>query len=283
MSRSAAEPAELVLEAVDVRYGEPPAEKHVVRGCSLVAERGKLSVIVGPSGCGKSTLVRLIAGYEPPSAGRILQDGVEVRGPSAERLVLFQESSLFPWMTTYENILYGPRAQGRVSKDTLAFAEQLLARVGLLAFRDRYPNQLSGGMQRRAELARALINRPRAMLLDEPFRGLDAMTKELMWQYYAALFDEAGRTDLFVTTDLDEAVFLADRILIVSNIPLRVVAVLEVDVPRPRNLEQFKISARAQALKREALAILYEQALESFGDRTRAAGVLAAHSARPSE
>jgi NitT/TauT family transport system ATP-binding protein len=194
-----------------------------------------------------------------------------VTGPDRDRLVVFQETALFPWMTTYDNILYGPRARGEVTRETLDFAEFLLNKVGLQEFRNKYPLQLSGGMQRRAELARAMINNPRVMVLDEPFRGLDAMTKELMWEYYSRLFEESGRTNFFVTTDIDEAVFLADRLLVMSNIPTQVRAVVEVDLPRPRRLTDMVESDRANEIKREALSILHAEAMRSFARGSKAA------------
>jgi NitT/TauT family transport system ATP-binding protein len=227
--------------------------------------------MIGPSGCGKSTLIRLLAGFEQPSAGSIKIDGEPISGPSRERLVVFQETALFPWMSTYDNILYGPRARGELTQQTLDFAEFLLNKVGLQEFRRKYPTQLSGGMQRRAELARAMINNPTVMILDEPFRGLDAMTKELMWEYYAGLVEESGRTNFFVTTDIDEAVFLADRLLIMSNIPTQVRAVLEVDLPRPRRLIDMVASDRANEIKTEALSILHEEAMKSFSRGSKAA------------
>jgi NitT/TauT family transport system ATP-binding protein len=242
-----------------------------VKDCDFTVERGKLTVMIGPSGCGKSTLIRLLAGFEFPDTGSIHLDGQPITGPSRDRLVLFQESALFPWMTTWDNILYGPRARGEVTRQTLEFAEFLLNKVGLQDFRHKYPTQLSGGMQRRAELARAMINNPQIMILDEPFRGLDAMTKELMWEYYANLFEESGRTNFFVTTDIDEAVFLADRLLIMTNIPTRVRAVIEVDVPRPRKLSEMVTSDRANAVKMQALAILHEEAMKSFSRGSKAA------------
>ncbi len=153
----------------------------------------------------------------------------------------------------------------------LEFAEFLLAKVGLQEFRNKYPTQLSGGMQRRAELARAMINNPKIMILDEPFRGLDAMTRELMWEYYSALFEESGRTNFFVTTDIDEAVFLADRLLIMSNIPTQVRSVLEVDLPRPRKLADMVTSDRANEIKTQALSILHEEAMKSFSRGSKAA------------
>jgi len=184
---------------------------------------------------------------------------------------LFQETALFPWMTTYDNILYGPRARGEVTPQTLEFAEFLLNKVGLQDFRHKYPTQLSGGMQRRAELARAMINNPKVMILDEPFRGLDAMTKELMWEYYATLYEENRRTNFFVTTDIDEAIFLSDRLLIMSNIPTQVRAVLDVELPRPRKLSDLVESDRANEIKMEALSILHEEAMKSFSRGSKAA------------
>jgi NitT/TauT family transport system ATP-binding protein len=227
--------------------------------------------MIGPSGCGKSTLIRLLAGFEQPSAGTVTLNGKPIEGPARDRLVLFQESALFPWMTTYDNILYGPRARGEVNQQVLDLAEFLLKKVGLQDFRHKYPTQLSGGMQRRAELARAMINNPSVMILDEPFRGLDAMTKQLMWEYYSKLYEENRRTNFFVTTDIDEAIFLADRLLIMSNIPTQVRAVLEVDVPRPRKLLDIVENDRANQIKMEALSILHEEAMKSFSRGSKAA------------
>jgi NitT/TauT family transport system ATP-binding protein len=158
-----------------------------------------------------------------------------------------------------------------VTRETLDFAEFLLTKVGLQDFRQKYPTQLSGGMQRRAELARAMINNPKVMILDEPFRGLDAMTKELMWEYYADLYEENRRTNFFITTDIDEAIFLADRLLVMSNIPTQVRAVIEVDVPRPRKLSDIVENDRANEIKMQALSILHEEAMKSFSRGSKAA------------
>lgn len=262
---------EIVVSHVSKYYGAKEFRKDVVDDASFVIERGKLTVMIGPSGCGKSTLIRLIAGFERPSSGTITLDGKPVSGPSRDRLVLFQETALFPWMTTYDNIMYGPRARGEDNEQSRQFAEFLMRKVGLYDFRKKYPTQLSGGMQRRAELARAMINNPKVMILDEPFRGLDAMTKELMWEYYASLVEETKRTNFFVTTDIDEAIFLADRLLIMTNIPTRVRAVLEVDVPRPRKLGDIVENDRANEIKMEALSLLHEEAMKSFATGSRAA------------
>ncbi len=265
------EAGEVTVSGVSKSYGVAHLTKEVVKDCSFTIARGKLTVMIGPSGCGKSTLIRLLAGFEKPSSGTISLNGAPIVGPARDRLVLFQETALFPWMTTYDNILYGPRARGEVTPETLAMAEFLLNKVGLQDFRKKYPTQLSGGMQRRAELARAMINNPQVMILDEPFRGLDAMTKELMWEYYAALYEENRRTNFFVTTDIDEAIFLADRLLIMSNIPTQVRAVIEVDVPRPRRLSDLVENDRSNEIKMEALSILHEEAMKSFSRGSKAA------------
>ena len=262
---------QIEVDAVEKSYGTGDFAKTVVRDCSFVIERGKLTVMIGPSGCGKSTLIRLLAGFERPTGGTITVDGRPVDGPGRDRLVVFQETALFPWMTTWDNIMYGPRARGEDNKESRELAEFLLHKVGLGAFRGKYPPQLSGGMQRRAELARAMVNNPKIMILDEPFRGLDAMTKKLMQEYYARLYEETRRTTLFVTTDIDEAIFIADRILVMTNIPTRVRAVLEVDLPKPRRLEDVIESDDANRIKMEALSLLHEEAMKSFVRGSKAA------------
>jgi len=261
----------IVVNKVSKAYGAEGFAKTVVHNCSFTIERGKLTVMIGPSGCGKSTLIRLLAGFERPNSGTITADNKPVTGPGVDRLVVFQESALFPWMTTYDNIMYGPRARGEDTPETRAFAETLLQKVGLAAFRKKYPSQLSGGMQRRAELARSMINQPDVMILDEPFRGLDAMTKRLMQEYFANLFNEFRRTTFFVTTDIDEAIYLADRILIMTNIPTQVRTSIDINLPRPRNAENITESDEANAIKMQALALLHEEAMKSFARGSKAA------------
>ena len=271
-----AKPMTVSAGEIDVRnvcrsYGAGNFSKQVVRDCSFQIERSKLTVMIGPSGCGKSTLIRLLAGFERPDSGTLTINGAPITRPSRDRLVVFQETALFPWMTTYDNIMYGPRARGEDGDKARAQAEFLLDKVGLKAFRNKYPPQLSGGMQRRAELARAMINDPEVMILDEPFRGLDAMSKELMWEYYASLYEEFRRTNFFVTTDIDEAIFLADRLLIMTNIPTQVCAVIEVDIPRPRRVVDMVENERANEIKTQALALLHREAMKSFAGGSRAA------------
>ena len=216
-------------------------------------------------------MIRLIAGFEKPTRGEIIAGGTPVTGPGKDRLVVFQETALFPWMTTAKNVLYGPQARGEANAATKILIDFLLDKVGLRAFRDRYPAQLSGGMQRRAELARALVNNPAVMILDEPFRGLDAMTKKLMVDYLAKLCEDEKRTNFFVTTDIDEAIFLADRLIVMSACPTKVRAIIEVDLPRPRDYAAIFRDDRANAIKLEALSLLHEEAMKAFAGGSKAA------------
>ncbi|MGD8349507.1 MAG: ATP-binding cassette domain-containing protein, partial [Gammaproteobacteria bacterium] len=185
----------------------------VIENCSLELEPGLLNVVMGKSGCGKSTLAYLLAGYIKADAGRIEIDGRVVSAPGSDRIMVFQETALWPWMTVTENVIFGPLVRNEISRQKARQkAEELLERFGLLDFKDRYPGQLSGGMKRRAEIAQALINSPDIMILDEPFRGLDVMTRELLQEYYLQLFEDTRLTTLFITSRLEEAMFLADRI-----------------------------------------------------------------------
>jgi len=273
--------SEIVANNISKSFGVGPFSKEVVKDCSFSIESNKLTVMIGPSGCGKSSIIQLIAGFEQPTSGEITMNGNPITGPGKDRLVLFQESALFPWMTTYDNIMYGPRARGEGGKESTELADFLLNKVGLEAFRDKYPAQLSGGMQRRAELARAMINKPEIMILDEPFRGLDHMSKELMWEYYAGLYEEDRNTNFFITTDIDEAIFLADRLLVMTNLPTSTRKVIDIDIPRPRKIDDVADSERANEIKTEVMTLLHEEAMKSFsGGSKAAADFLEAYSKR---
>lgn len=272
---------EIIVTNVYKTFGAGPFAKEVIKDCSFTIESGKLTVMIGPSGCGKSSIIQLIAGFEQPTSGQITIGGKPITKPGKDRLVLFQESALFPWMTTWNNIMYGPRARGENTKEATKHAEFLLRKVGLEAFRDKFPAQLSGGMQRRAELARAMINKPEVMLLDEPFRGLDHMSKELMWEYYAGLYEEDRSTNFFVTTDIDEAIYLADKLLIMTNLPTSTRSVIAIDIPRPRDIDALADNERANAIKTEVMILLHEEAMKSFsGGSKAAADFLEAYSKR---
>lgn len=268
------EGGEVKLLNLTKQFGEDVAQTTVIEDCSFDVERGKFTVLIGPSGCGKTTLINVIAGYETATSGEIVLDGNPVSGPGPDRLVVFQETALFPWMTTLNNVMYGPVVQrDSESAEIEKKAHELIELVGLGDFSQKYPIQLSGGMQRRAELARALINNPRVLLMDEPFRGLDAMTRELMQEYLLRLFEGSKRTILFVTSEIDEAIFLADKLVVLSRSPAHVKAAITVDLPRPRKFEMLT-SHRYAELKSEALSILYQEAVGAFAAGSQAAADL---------
>jgi NitT/TauT family transport system ATP-binding protein len=274
----------LEVRGVSKSFGIGPLRQLVLDDCSFALQAGRLTVLIGPSGCGKSTLVNILAGYEAVDAGEVRLEGQLVRGPGIDRLVVFQETALFPWMTTYKNISYGPTVQrSRKHVEIEAEADQLLETVGLSEFKDKYPNQLSGGMQRRAELARAMINNPKIMMLDEPFRGLDAMTRELMQEYFLRLYEHRRQTVLFVTSEIDEAIFLADRLLIMSNGPGRIKQTIAIDLARPRKPELLT-SPQYLQYKEQALEVLHAEAVKAFSAGSKAAAdFLEAYASRDRE
>lgn len=251
------------LEKTYFRKGAPPMP--VLEGCDLEVEPGKLTVIMGASGCGKSTLAYLLAGYLKPDRGTVSMGGKAVTRPGPDRLLVFQETALWPWMTVLDNVMFGPLARKELNKrDATAQALEFLARFGLSDFRDKYPDQLSGGMKRRAEIAQALMNRPGVMILDEPFRGLDEMTRELMQEYYLRLFEDTRLTTLFITSEVEEAVFLADRVLVMGDQPARIMASIDVDLPHPRSFEIMDTEAFLE-IKKEVMRELYAHSQESSG------------------
>ena len=276
----AAHQAAVSLRGVSKSYGEEWERQDVFVNFGLDVTPGELTAIVGPSGCGKSTLVNLIAGFEKPDSGEILLDGKPITGPGRDRMVVFQESALIPWQTAYQNVVFGPKIRGDMTRVELAReAHRLLDKVGLAEFKHKYPLQLSGGMQRRAELARALINNPQLMIMDEPFRGLDAMSRGLMQEFFLRLFEENRRTNIFVTSEIEEAIFLADRLVVLSNRPARVRAIIDVKLPRPRDFRMLS-SSEAFEYKREAMSILHEEALKNFKSSDAQAGFMAAYTRR---
>ena len=252
------------IKGISKSYGQDEGRQSVIHDLSLEVIPGLLTVVVGPSGCGKSTLVNLLAGFEAPDSGEILFDGARIKGPSKDRMVVFQETALIPWQTAYANVVFGPKLRGDLTGKALHDeACQLLTKVGLSEFMYKYPLQLSGGMQRRVELARALINQPRLLIMDEPFRGLDAMSRGLMQEFFLQLFDENRRTNVFVTSEIDEAIFLADRLVVLSNRPAQLRTIIDIQLPRPRHYSMLS-SPEAFAYKRQAMEILHEEAKRSF-------------------
>ena len=255
--------ANLEIKNVFKGFGDAWNREEIISDFSLSVNPGELTVMVGPSGCGKSTLVNLIAGFDHPDSGDILMNGDKVREPGNDRMVVFQETALIPWQTTLENVTFGPKLRGEDIQKVEQEGHRLLDKVGLSEFKEKFPIQLSGGMQRRAELARAMINQPQLMIMDEPFRGLDAMSRELMQEFFVRLFEENRRTNLFVTSEIDEAIFLADRVIVLSNRPTSVRKIIDIKLPRPRKFEMLS-SSEAYDYKREAMELLHEEALKSF-------------------
>jgi NitT/TauT family transport system ATP-binding protein len=223
-----------LLSVGDLHWAPPGARTDVLQGTRFELREGGLGVLIGPSGCGKSSLGAVIAGYETPSAGWVRLDGRPVTGPGPDRLMVFQESALWPWMTVLDNVAFGPIARRELApEDANARARTLLAEFGLDGFAEKYPGQLSGGMKRRVDLAQALINQPRLLILDEPFRGLDVMTRELMQDYFLRTVEGRGQATLFISSEVEEAVFLADEVLVMDRRG-RIVDTIAIELPRPR-------------------------------------------------
>jgi NitT/TauT family transport system ATP-binding protein len=256
--------ASLELKNVCRGFGDEWNREEVISNFSLSINPGELTVLVGPSGCGKSALVNMLAGFDKPDTGTILLNGDPIVGPGKDRMVVFQETALMPWLTAYQNVVFGPKIRNDIPAHELKIkADYLFEKVGLVEFKDKYPIQLSGGMQRRAELARAMINDPLVMIMDEPFRGLDAMSRELMQEFFVRLFEDNRRTNVFVTSEIDEAIFLADRLIVLSNRPTSVRKIIDINLPRPRELNMLS-STEAFEYKREAMELLHEEALRNF-------------------
>jgi ABC-type nitrate/sulfonate/bicarbonate transport system ATPase subunit len=224
----------------------PPTE--ALRPVSLDVADNDFITVLGPSGCGKSTLLRLVAGLEEPSTGEILLDDVPIRGPGADRGVVFQSYTLFPWLTVRRNICFGLREKGVSFSEQREISDRFIARMGLQGFEDHYPKQLSGGMQQRVAIARALANDPKILLLDEPFGALDNQTRLLMQELLLDTWEAARKTVLFVTHDIDEAIFMANRVVVFSARPGRIKCEVVTDLPHPRHYT-IKTSAAFIALK----------------------------------
>jgi NitT/TauT family transport system ATP-binding protein len=225
-----------------------------LRDVSFKVHRRELVCVIGPSGCGKSTLIRILAGLETLSSGQVLVDGQPVSGPGRDRGMVFQGYSLFPWLTVKRNVMFGPEMSGHPHNVAEGMARQWLELVGLSDFADAYPHQLSGGMRQRVAIARALVNEPRILLMDEPFGALDAQTRAKMQSHLLDIWKNLDITVLFITHDLDEAIYLADRILVLKAHPGEVQEIVEVPVPRPRSPAQFSSEAfRATRAHIEAL------------------------------
>lgn len=223
----------LEIDSVSHHYDLADRTLHVLDNVSISVKPGEFVALLGPSGCGKSTLLRLAAGLEQPSKGSLSEDGTPIANPDPDRILVFQDATLFPWLTVRKNIASGLDARG-VLKERRHRVDELLKLVKLEAFADAYPHQLSGGMAQRVAIARALVNDPKLLLLDEPFGKLDSLTRLTMQKELLQLWKQTGFTALLVTHDVEEALLLADRVIVFSDRPACIVAEVNVTKPHPR-------------------------------------------------
>lgn len=240
-------------------YFDPYAGEHVtaVRDVSLDVEQGEFVSVVGPSGCGKTTILNMVAGFIPHSGGEILLNGKAIDGPGPERGVVFQSFALFPWKTVLDNVGFGPKMRGVPKAERDKIAHEYLALAGLTHAANRYPNELSGGMQQRVGVVRALANNPAVLLMDEPFASVDAQTRMTLQEELTRIWQERRPTVIFITHDVPEAVFLANRVVVLSK--GRVLDQIKVDLPRPRVWDELieddtfkKLSAQVLHMVRSA-------------------------------
>ena len=246
----------LSLNHLSKTYFDPYSGREVaaVRDVSFGVEPGEFVAVVGPSGCGKTTILNMIAGFLPHTGGEILLDGKPVQGPGAERGVVFQSFALFPWKTVLDNVGFGPKMRGLPKAECDRIAREYLELAGLGHAAERYPNELSGGMQQRVGVVRALANNPEVLLMDEPFASVDAQTRMTLQEELTRIWEERRPTILFITHDVGEAVFLADRVLVLSK--GTVLKELAIDLPRPRHWDTLREDSAFKALSAEVLQLV---------------------------
>ncbi|MEN9773757.1 MAG: hypothetical protein RL322_827 [Pseudomonadota bacterium] len=246
--------ADIAIQALDKVY-PGPVPVRALEGIDVQVSAGEFVALLGPSGCGKSTLLNLIAGFEAPTAGRLLLDGQPVGAPGPDRGVVFQEAALFPWLTVWENVIFGPKVQGQPRAEYEARALEMLEIVGLRDFRNHLPVQLSGGMRQRVGIARILTLGSRVLLMDEPFGALDAQTRLTMQELLLSVWQRLQPTIVFVTHDIDEAIFLSSTIYVMSARPGRIQERIDVPLARPRTVADTA-TERFSALKLKILNLI---------------------------
>lgn len=251
------------VEGVSMVFAQKGQSNPVLDSVNLQINPGELVCLLGPSGCGKSTLLNIIAGFIKPSAGYVMVDKQQVTGPGAERGFVFQQYSLLPWKTTFQNVELGLKIKGMPKAERRDMVGEYLNLVGLAKYRDAYPNQLSGGMKQRASIVRALINSPSVLLMDEPFAALDAQTRHMMQALLLNIWETLKTTIVFVTHDIEEAVFLGDRIFIMGVQPGRIKADMEIPLERPRKVDDM-LTADYTRLNRQVFELIREETLKSM-------------------
>jgi NitT/TauT family transport system ATP-binding protein len=255
-------PAKLDIQHVLQHYRSGGHEVTAIDDVSLQIKNQEFATILGPSGCGKTTLLRVAAGLVRPTRGDVYLDGRRIIGPGRDRGMVFQTYTLFPWLTVKQNIQFGLQLSGLPRAEQEAVAQEFVAKVGLRGFDHAYPKALSGGMKQRVAIARALANNPDVLLLDEPFGALDAQTRALMQELLTQIWEESHKTILFVTHDVEEAIFLSDRVFVMTARPGRIKAEIAIPLPRPRSYE-MKSSETFLRLKQQALALIREEAIKA--------------------
>ena len=248
-----------VSRTFPARHGNAPTR--ALEPVDLSVADNDFITILGPSGCGKSTLLRIVAGLDRATTGTVLLDGVPVTGPGADRGMVFQSYTLFPWLTVRQNIAFGLRERGMADTDSGSIADRLINRVGLAGFENHWPKQLSGGMQQRTAIARALANDPKILLLDEPFGALDNQTRALMQEMLLGIWERERKTVLFVTHDIEEAIFLGSRVVVMSARPGRIKVEIPIDLPHPRSYK-IKTTPEFVALKERLVEEIRGEALK---------------------
>lgn len=249
-------PITLEVKGLNKHFDTPQGRVTALKDINFKVHRREFVCVIGPSGCGKSTLIRILAGLETPSSGSMLLNNEEVYGPCPDRGMVFQGYTLFPWLTVKQNVMFGLLRSGKGKTVAEQEALQWIDLIGLTRFAKSYPHQLSGGMKQRVAIARALANQPKILLMDEPFGALDAQTRAKMQAYLMEIWKNIDITILFITHDLDEAVYLADRILVLKANPGEVEEVIEVPVPQPRSPDQF-LSDEFLATKRRLEELIH--------------------------
>ncbi|AWN42930.1 ABC transporter ATP-binding protein [Methylobacterium durans] len=264
-------PARGLIEVRDfsLRYETLEGAVEAVSDVAVTVSPGEFVSIIGPSGCGKSTLLNALAGFLKPTAGRVSVDGEPVSGPSAERGMIFQQYSLFPWKTVRENVEFGLKMKGIPRGERQRQARTLLGLAGLTPFENHYPDRLSGGMKQRVGIVRALATGPRILLLDEPFGALDAQTRLIMQQILTNMWQRLKISVLFVTHDIDEAIFLSDRIYVMTARPGTIKAEVAIPLPRPRQ-PAMTLSSEFLGLRRGLMSLIREESLRAMGGEVNA-------------
>lgn len=264
MRRKIAVPG-LIIDRVSKRYVDRQQEVVALDGVSAEIGDSEFAAIVGPSGCGKSTLLKIVAGLEKATSGQVLLGGRPVEGPGADRGMVFQSYTLFPWLTVLENVEFGLRMRGVPKAERQAIAREYLKKVRLSDFENLYPQALSGGMKQRVAIARALANDPEVLLMDEPFGALDAQTRVVMQELLLNIWEQQRKTILFITHDIDEAIFLADTVYVMTRRPGRFREAIQVSLPRPRD-HRILVTPEFVALKARVTEMIWEESKQAAED-----------------